>query len=115
MRRGVRLPARGGGLPRLHPRPGRLALYDGGAWVSPLAAGTHRAAIAAEVREADVAVSGAYVETALVIPDRAIVLGVSTRTLATVTGASAYDCGIAGEPAKFGGSLGVAAGRPTWA
>ena len=25
-------------------------------------------------------------------------------------GATSYDCGIAGEPAKFGGSLGVASG-----
>ena len=41
---------------------------------------------------------------------RAIVLGVSTRTVTAVTGASSYDCGIAGEPSKFGGSLGIAAG-----
>jgi hypothetical protein len=45
-----------------------------------------------------------------VIPDRAIVLGVSTRTVTAITGAASYDCGIAGEPAKFGGSLGIAAG-----
>lgn len=89
---------------------GRLAVFDGGAWVSPLASSPHRAAIAATVLEEDLALSGAYVETSLAFPDRAIVLGVSTRTLAAVTGASSYDCGIAGEPAKFGGSLGVAAG-----
>ena len=89
---------------------GRLALYDGGAWVSPLAASASRAAISAQVLEEDVILSGAYTETTLAIPDRAIVLAVSTRTLAAVTGASAYDCGIAGEPAKFGGSLGAAAG-----
>lgn len=88
----------------------RLAVFDGGAWVSPLAASAHRASVSAQVLEADVALSGAYSETAIAIPDRAIVLGVSTRTLTAVTGASAYDCGIAGEPAKFGGSLGVAAG-----
>lgn len=87
----------------------RLALFDGGAWVSPLAASPARAAIEARVVEADVALSGAYVET-VAIPDRAIVLGVSARTLAAVTGASSYDCGIAGEPSKFGGSLGAAAG-----
>jgi hypothetical protein len=44
------------------------------------------------------------------IPDHAIVLGVSTRTVTAITGATSYDCGIAGETAKFGGSLGVAAG-----
>ncbi len=54
--------------------------------------------------------SGAFVDSTVVIPDRAIVLGVSTRTVTAITGASSYDCGIAGEAAKFGGSLGVAAG-----
>lgn len=103
----------------LDPRPGflafirdegRLALFDGGAWVSPLAASPHRAAVAARVMEEDVALSGAYVESVAAIPARAIVLGVSTRTVTAVTGAASYDCGIAGETAKFGGSLGVAAG-----
>jgi hypothetical protein len=54
--------------------------------------------------------SGASVESTIAIPDRAIVLGVSTRTVTAITGAASYDCGIAGEPAKFGGSLGIAAG-----
>jgi hypothetical protein len=54
--------------------------------------------------------SGAFVDSTVVIPDRAIVLGVSTRTVTAITGASSYDCGIAGEAAKFGGSIGVAAG-----
>lgn len=54
--------------------------------------------------------SGASVDSAIQIPSRAICLGVSTRTVATVTGATSYDCGIAGETSKFGGSLGVAAG-----
>jgi hypothetical protein len=54
--------------------------------------------------------AGTSVETTIAIPDRAIVLGVSTRTVTAITGAASYDCGIAGEPAKFGGSLGVAAG-----
>jgi hypothetical protein len=54
--------------------------------------------------------AGASVETAIAIPDRAIVLGVSTRTVTAIAGAASDDCGIAGEPAKFGGSLGIAAG-----
>ncbi|MEP9352035.1 DUF2793 domain-containing protein [Xanthobacter sp. KR7-65] len=89
---------------------GRLALFDGGAFVSPMAASLHRGAIAARVIEEDVALAGAFVETAALIPDRAIVLGVSTRTLVAASGVASYDCGIAGEPAKFGGSLSVAAG-----
>ena len=54
--------------------------------------------------------SGASVTSTIEIPDRAIVLGVSTRTATTITGATSYDCGITGETGKFGGSLGVAAG-----
>ena len=54
--------------------------------------------------------SGASVTSTIAIPDRAIVLAVSTRTVSAVTGATSYDCGIASEPAKFGGSLGLAVG-----
>jgi hypothetical protein len=54
--------------------------------------------------------SGATVTSTIEIPNRAIVLGVSTRTTTTITGATSYDCGIAGEANKFGGALGVAAG-----
>ncbi len=54
--------------------------------------------------------SGASVTSTITIPDRAIVLGVSTRTVTAITGATAYDCGISGVPAKFGGSLGIMAG-----
>lgn len=41
---------------------------------------------------------------------RVLCLGVSTRTVSAITGATAYDCGISGEASKFGGSLGVAQG-----
>ena len=49
-------------------------------------------------------------DSTALIPDRAIVLGVSTRTLTAITGATSYECGIAGEADKFGGSLGIGAG-----
>lgn len=54
--------------------------------------------------------SGASRDSSIAIPDRAIVLGVSSRTVTAVTGATSFDCGIAGEASKFGGSLGIAAG-----
>ncbi|WP_454915820.1 DUF2793 domain-containing protein [Xanthobacter sediminis] len=88
----------------------RLALYDGGAWVSPLAVRPTRAAIEAEVLEEDLVLSGPTVDTAIAIPARAIVLAVSTRTLSEVTGATSYGCGIAGEAEKFGGLLSIAPG-----
>lgn len=54
--------------------------------------------------------AGAYVESSILIPSRCVCLGVSTRTIQSITGASSYDCGIAGEASKFGGLLGVALG-----
>jgi len=54
--------------------------------------------------------SGTSATSTIAIPNRAIVLGVSTRTVTAITGATSYDCGIAGELSKFGGSLGIAAG-----
>lgn len=54
--------------------------------------------------------SGASVASSIVIPDRAIVIGVSSRTVTAITGATSYDCGISGEESKFGGSLGIGAG-----
>tara|TARA_R110002073_G_scaffold303806_2_gene472291 strand:+ start:11139 stop:11882 length:744 start_codon:yes stop_codon:yes gene_type:complete len=52
--------------------------------------------------------SGPSVDSSIQIPNRAIVFCVSTRTVTAITGASSYDCGIAGETSKFGGSLGIA-------
>ncbi len=54
--------------------------------------------------------TGASVTSTITIPDRAIALAVSTRTVTAITGATSYDCGIAGTPAKFGDTLRVAAG-----
>ncbi len=54
--------------------------------------------------------SGATRASTIVIPNRAIVLGVSARTVTAITGAASFDCGLSGEPSKFGGSLGIAAG-----
>jgi hypothetical protein len=54
--------------------------------------------------------SGATVDTTIEIPNGSIVFNVSSRTTTTITGATSYDCGVAGNTGQFGGSLGVAAG-----
>lgn len=74
------------------------------------AEGPNRSRTRFAILEEDVVLSGAVATSTIAIPARAIVLGVGSRTLAAVTGASAYDCGVAGEASKFGGSLGVAVG-----
>ena len=65
------------------------------------------ASIEFHVIEEELILSGASVDSVIVIPDRAIVFGVSTRITEAITGAASYECGISGEVAKFGGSLGV--------
>lgn len=63
-----------------------------------------------EIREQELTLAGASVVSTVVIPARAIVLGVSTRTTQAVTGASSYSCGVAGEAGKFGALLSIALG-----
>ncbi|MBD8893486.1 DUF2793 domain-containing protein [Roseibium litorale] len=94
--------------------------YLGGVWRQQaglirentlLAASSHGAETRIAVLEETLSgLSGAYVETSPLIPNRAVVFGVSTRTVTAVTGAASYDCGLAGEVSKFGGSLGISQG-----
>jgi hypothetical protein len=94
----------------------QVVAHDGAAW-APLSASFKSLTAAAspglantrlEIREEETTVVGATTSTAIVIPARAIVLAVSTRTTVAVTGATSYNCGVAGDASKFGGSLGVA-------
>lgn len=89
----------------------RLLVRRGATWIEVSAVETPSGARSSmAIAEELVAVAGASIDTTIVIPDRAIVFCVSTRTVAVISGAASYDCGIAGELSKFGGSLGVGAG-----
>lgn len=88
---------------------GAEILFDGTRWrpVVGLASG---AATSIRVADEEVTLAGATKDTTIMIPNRAVVIGVSTRTTQAVTGATSYDCGTASERSKFGGSLGIAVG-----
>lgn len=90
-----------------------LYVYTSGAW-SQFVEGVvsaHGATTALQVLEEELTVSsGSTKDSTIQIPNRAIILGVSTRTTQAITGATSYDCGIVGETNKFGGSLGVSLG-----
>jgi hypothetical protein len=89
----------------------RLAVFRAGlGWASALAASPNGASLSPAVIEEEVALAGPFVDTVAPIPARALVLAVSVRTVSGVTGATSFDCGIVGEPSKFGGSLGAAVG-----
>lgn len=62
------------------------------------------------VEHIEIGLSGTEVVTAAIIPARSVVFCVSVRTLDSISGAQSFDCGIAGETSKFGGSLDCAAG-----
>jgi hypothetical protein len=88
----------------------QMVAFDGAAW-TPLSA-TFRSITAAaspglantrlEILEQEVTVSGASTATSIAIPNRGIVLAVSTRTTVAVTGAASYNCGVSGEASKYG-------------
>ncbi|MFC3117639.1 DUF2793 domain-containing protein [Jhaorihella thermophila] len=123
----------GGAWLRLSPQPGwrvwiedeaTLLVRSGGAWITleaalglvtrstdvTLALSPNGAATRLTVAEETLAtLAGPTVTSSIAIHARAIALCVSTRTTSAITGATSYDCGIAGSPAKFGGSLGTAA------
>lgn len=118
-----------GGWSFVAPRAGMTAfiqdeaaflVHDGTGWQSPsnkpsaetvLAEGAFGAKSLHKVVEAELTdLSGSSVSAAGLIPNRAIVFCVSTRTSAAITGASAYDCGVPGETSKFGGFLGISQG-----
>ena len=92
---------------------GLTGVYDGVRWRvsgealndTPFGASTAMRAL-----EAEVTLAGPETDLGVVIPNRAIVFAVSTRTTEAVQGATSYDCGVPSEANKFGGLLGAAMG-----
>lgn len=71
----------------------------------------HGATSALAILEADhVLTAGASNTSSLAIPDRAIVLGITGRVLAAVTGASAWHLGVAADTQRYGNNIGAAPG-----
>jgi hypothetical protein len=88
-----------------------LALHDGSDWrleSQPVSPGGALSAL--RVAEIDHAiVPGATSETTALIPDKAIVLGVTGRVLTAITGAAGWQLGVAGSPDRYGSGIGVGA------
>jgi hypothetical protein len=111
----------GGGWLKLAPVSGlkawvkdeRLTLtYEDGVWRDGVALTAHGGRVTLRAKEEELTLAGAYVETidAAFIPDRAIVLGVASRTTEAITGATSYGVGTASSATQFGDLLGVATG-----
>ena len=102
------------------PKPGWLAwiqdqagqeVFDGAAWIDPGKIVPSAAHTIIRTIEEQLSLMGETTIAATQIADRVILLGVSVRVLETVEGATSFDVGVAGDIAKFGGSLGTAAGN----
>jgi hypothetical protein len=86
--------------------------YSDGVWSDGVALTAHGGRLTLRAKEEELTLAGAFVETTdgAFIPDRAIVLGVASRTTLAITGATSYGVGVTGETGKFGNLLGIAAG-----
>lgn len=86
--------------------------YEDGVWRDGIALTAHGGRVTLRAKEEELTLTGAYVETAdaAFIPDRAIVLGVSSRTTLAITGATSYGVGTASNSTQFGNLLGIALG-----
>ena len=84
--------------------------YEDGIWRDGIALTVHGGRVTLRTKEEEITLAGAFVDTtdAAFIPDRAIVLGVASRTTLAITGATSYGIGIAGNTTQFGNLLGVA-------
>lgn len=93
---------------------GAFSVFNGTDWTPPgvsvVSATPSGAQSQIVTAEELLTLNGASVQSTIQIPNRAIVFGVSTRTVEAVTGVWQYHCGINGEPEKFGGYLGIAQG-----
>ena len=109
----------GGGWQRIVPVSGlkawvkaeRLTVtYEDGVWRDGVALTASGGRVTLRAKEEEVTLAGAFVETtdAAFIPDRAIVLGVASRTTEAITGATSYAVGTAANPTQFGDLLNIA-------
>jgi hypothetical protein len=109
----------GGGWLKIVPVPGlkawvraeRLTVtYEDGVWRDGVALTLSGGRVTLRAKEEELTLNGAYVETAdaAFIPDRAVVLGVASRTTEAITGATSYAVGVAANTSQFGDLLNVA-------
>lgn len=90
---------------------GGALVFDGAHWVASTGEVANGAATALRVASIDHAIAaGASSTTAAMIPDKAIVLGVTGRVLTSIPGATAWRLGVPGAASRYGASYGVAAG-----
>lgn len=91
---------------------GTMLTRRGGEWVDiGTSASASAAATACRVIETDHVLANAAVSvTGPVIPDKAIVLGVTGRVLTSIGGVASWSIGVTGSPDRYGSGYGTGAG-----
>ena len=86
--------------------------YEDGLWRDGIALTFHGGRVTLRAKEEELTLAGPFVDTTdpAFIPDRGIVLGVSSRTTQAITGATSYGVGVVGNTTQFGNILGAALG-----
>jgi len=86
--------------------------YEDGVWRDGIALTANGGRVTLRAKEEELTLTGAYVETAdaAFIPDRAVALGVASRTTLAIAGATSYAVGTVSNTTQFGDLLGVALG-----
>ncbi|MEO1459474.1 MAG: DUF2793 domain-containing protein [Pseudomonadota bacterium] len=86
--------------------------FDGADWRADAGAvSLGGAASLSRIAEIDHTITaGATSSTLAVIPDKAVVIGVTGRVLDAIGGASSWQLGVAGAPDRYGSGIGTAAG-----
>jgi hypothetical protein len=85
-------------------------MFDGTNWVSEgLLIKETGEYLRVEHKTEDVTVNtGAFKDTTIQIPDRAIVLAVNVRVMTAITGATSFGIGVAGDTTRYGNLIGTA-------
>jgi hypothetical protein len=95
---------------------GEFVYWSGANWQAEPGGGAgatspHGAATTFGIVEGDHTIAAsASNDTSFVIPDRAIVLGVTGRVLTSITGATSWNLGVAADATRYGNGIGASAG-----
>lgn len=88
---------------------GRDVLFDGGAWHDGAAAASSGAIMSIQIATEDFTLpAAASAQTSALIPDRAVVIGVTARVTEQITGAPTWAVGVPGASGRYGTQIGAA-------
>jgi len=88
---------------------GREALFDGVAWIDGHSAASNGACLSVRLAVEDLTLPAASSAlTSPLIPDRAVVIGVTARVIAAISGAPTWSVGVPGASGRYGTQIGAA-------